>query len=117
MPVLPFQRLTLVRLVGHPTPPPDSPDDDELQAAHIRYLSGLVAEGTILANGPVQRIDDRRLRGLSLYTVDVDEARRLANADPAVKAGWFEIVVDQWIFPAVPRSIGDRVDLEIDVPG
>lgn len=116
MPTLPFQKLTLVRLLSHPEPPPDGPDDDAIGAAHVAYLRGLVEAGTILANGPVRRIDDGRLRGMSLYTVGPDEARQLANDDPAVKAGWFEIVVDEWMFPAVPRVIGDRVDLEIDVP-
>ena len=116
MPVLPFQTLTLVRLVSHPEPPPDGPDDDAIQAAHLAYLRGLVEAGTILVNGPVRRVDDPRMRGLSLYTVGPDEARRLANADPAVRAGWFEIVVDEWMFPAVPRTIGDRTDLELDVP-
>jgi uncharacterized protein len=117
MPIVPFQRLTVVRLMSHPEPPPDAPDDDAIQAAHLAYLRGLVEEGTILVNGPVQRIDDPRIRGMSLYTVGVDEARRLAMADPAVRAGWFEILVDEWIFPAVPRTIGDRVDLERDIPG
>ncbi len=116
MPILPFQTLTLVRLVSHPDPPPDGPDDEAIQAAHVAYLRGLVEAGTILVNGPVRRIDDARLRGMSLYTLGPDEARRLANDDPAVRAGWFAIVVDEWMFPSVPRTIGDRVDLEVDVP-
>jgi len=116
MPRLPFQKLTLVRLVSPPDPPADGPDDDALQAAHVAYLSRLVEAGTILANGPVRRIDDPGIRGMSLYTVGPDDARRIANADPAVRAGWFEIVVDEWMFPAEPRTIGDRVDLEVDVP-
>lgn len=116
MPRLPFQKLTLVRLVSPPDPPADGPDDDALQAAHVAYLSRLVEAGTILANGPVRRIDDPGVRGMSLYTVGPDDARRIANADPAVRAGWFVVMVDEWMFPAVPRTIGDRVDLEVDVP-
>jgi uncharacterized protein YciI len=116
MPVQPFQRLTVVRLLSHPQPPPDGPEDDAIQAAHVAYLRGLVEEGTILVNGPVRRIDDPRIRGMSLYTLGPDDARRIASADPAVRAGWFEIAVDEWVFPAVPRTIGDRADLEVDVP-
>ena len=116
MPVLPFQKLTLVRLVSPAVPPPDTPDDHAIQAAHIRYLSSLVEAGTILANGPVKRMDDPTLRGISLYTITLVEARRLANEDPGVKAGWFDIVVDEWMIPARPRMIGDRIDFEMDVP-
>lgn len=116
MPLLPFQRLTVVRLVTAPNPPPDGPEDDAIQAAHVRYLRGLHAQGIILANGPFKRIDDTEIRGLGLWTVGPDEARRLIAEDPAVEAGWFVAKVDEWIFPAVPRTIGDRHDLEVDVP-
>lgn len=111
-----FQKLTVVRLVSAPNPPPDGPEDVAIQAGHIRYLSGLVEQGTILANGPVKRIDTEEVRGMSLYLVGPDEARELAEADPAVKAGWFRIVVDEWLIPVRPRQIADRSDLELDVP-
>ncbi len=113
---VPFQKLTIVRLVSPPTPPPDTPEDDAIQTAHIRYLSDLAAQGVILVNGPVKRLDDARLRGMTLYLTGPEEARRLAGADPATQAGWFEIVVDEWLVRAQPKTIGDRVDLEIEVP-
>lgn len=116
MPIVAFQKLTVVRLMAASQRPPDSPDDDRIQAAHIGYLRGLVETGEVLVNGPLRQIDEPRLRGLTLYTVEPDEARRLALADPAVKAGWFEILLDEWMFPAVPRVIGDRVDFELDLP-
>lgn len=116
MPLVPFQTLTIVRLVSPAVPVPDTPEDDQIQAAHIRYLTGLVDQGKILANGPVRRHDDQKIRGLSLYSVDLEEAMALAKEDPAVKAGWFELVCDTWLIPARPATIGDRVDLEIDVP-
>lgn len=116
MPKVPFQKLTLVRLVSAPNPPPDSPEDDAIQAAHIQYLGALVASGTILANGPVRRVDDAKWRGFSLYSVGAEEARQLANQDPAVKAGWFEILVDEWLIRADPKVVGNRTDLEMDVP-
>jgi len=98
------------------TPPPASPEDDGVLAAHLAYLGGLVDRGIILVNGPFRQIDDPRLRGMSLYTVDPDEARGLANDDPAVKHGWFQIVLDEWMFPAIARTLGDRTDVEVDVP-
>jgi hypothetical protein len=38
--------------------------------------------------------------------VDVEEARELARQDPAIKAGWFEVVVDRWLVRAVPQTGG-----------
>lgn len=113
---LPFQKITVVRLMTAENEPPDSADDTAIQSAHIQYLMSLFDNGTILANGPVKRLDDPRIRGMGLYLVGPDEARKLANEDPAVKAGWFDVVVDEWLIPARPRTIGDRQDLDIDVP-
>lgn len=110
-----FQRLTIVRLCSAPVQPPDGPDDERIQKEHIAYLTGLRDQGKIALNGPVRRADTEDLRGLSIYTVDIDEARSLAEADPAVKAGWFVIKADTWWLPSVPVTLGDRVDFEIDV--
>ncbi|MBX7133173.1 MAG: YciI family protein [Fimbriimonadaceae bacterium] len=116
MPEIPFQLLTIVRLVNPAVPAPDSPEDETIQAAHIRYLGSLVEQGLILANGPVRRRDDQTLRGMSLYTVGPEEARALALQDPGVKAGWFDLIIDQWMIPVRPKTIADRTDLVIDLP-
>lgn len=109
-----FQRLSIVRLCTPDPRPPDTPDDDRIQAEHRAYLSGLREEGLILLNGPVRCADTEGFRGMTLYSVEVDEARRLASADPAVRAGWFDVVVDAWLIPARPVTVGDRVDVEIE---
>lgn len=116
MPVMPFQLVTLVRLVTPEGPPPPTAGDAAIQAAHIRYLTELFDQGLIIANGPVKRLSDPLLRGLTMYRVPPDEARMLAEGDPAVQAGWFDLVIDQWMIPARPATIGDRHDMEIDVP-
>ena len=109
-----FQRLSVVRLC---TPaggsPPDGPDDEAIQAAHLAYLGSLQERGIVAINGPVRAVDTGRWRGLTIYTVDVDEARELAMQDPAVQAGWFDVVVDRWLVKAVPQTVGTRVDLEL----
>ena len=112
----PFQRLTVVRLMQHPQRPPWGPGSEEIQAAHVSRQRRLVAEGVILVNGPIEQIDDELFRGLSLYTVSPEEARAIAAEDPGVLAGWFVPVVDGWVFPAVPRMIGDRTDFMMDAP-
>ena len=107
-----FQRLSIVRLCTPDVAPADSPDDERIQAAHVAYLTALRDEGIIALNGPVRRKDSPPFRGMSIYTVDVEEARAYALDDPAVKAGWFEVFVDSWWIPSVPVTIGDRVDIE-----
>ena len=107
-----FQRLSIVRLSSPAVIPPDSADDDRIQAEHIAYLGGLRDRGIIALNGPVRFKDSPKFRGMSIYTVDVEEARALALADPAVKAGWFEVTVDSWWIPSIPVILGNRVDIE-----
>jgi uncharacterized protein YciI len=107
-----FQQLSIVRLRAPETPVPDDPDDDRIQQEHLAYLHGLQDQGLILVNGPVRRADDPRFRGMSIYAVPVDEARRLALDDPAVRAGWFEPHVDGWLIPAEPVALGTRVEVE-----
>ena len=70
---------------------------DALQDAHLNYLATLHEAGHLLAAGPV---GGERLRGLSLLRVDVDEARRLKEQDPAVRAGVYELEVLSWRVPA-----------------
>ena len=108
-----FQRLTIVQLRSPEVIPPDSPDDDRIQAEHLAYLGGLREQGIIALNGPVRFKDSPNFRGMTIYTVDVEEARAYAENDPAVKAGWFEVVVDGWWLPVIPVTLGDRVDIEV----
>jgi len=109
-----FDRLTVSLLVLRP----DAPDLDEteaaaLQDAHMSHLADLHEAGHLLAAGP---LSDETFRGLSILRVDVDEARRLKEADPAVRAGRFSVEVMPWMVPAgaisfsptrFPRSIAD----------
>jgi len=111
-----FQKLTIVRLTTPDHPVPDTPEDDAIQVAHIKYLTGLAEAGIILANGPIRRKDDTKWRGMGIYLVGPEEAREHAHRDPAVQAGWFDVVVDEWTIPVRPRTIADREDLEIEVP-
>ena len=112
-----FDQLTVALLVLRP----DAPDLDDteaarLQDAHMSHLADLHESGVLVAAGPLGPGNDgeRRFRGLSLLTVDPDEARRLKEADPAVQAGIYSVEVFRWRFPSgamhytpttFPRSI------------
>jgi uncharacterized protein YciI len=105
-----FDEFTISLLVSGPTP-----NSDALQDAHLAHLASLHDAGSLLAAGPLSD-PAGELRGLSIMNVDVDEARRLKEADEAVRAGVFTVRVMPWQVPAgalsfaptfFPRSIRD----------
>jgi uncharacterized protein YciI len=84
-----------------------------MQDAHLHHLATLHEQGHLLAAGP---LDHDRYRGLTLMRGTVDEVRALKEADPAVQAGRFDVVVMPWQVPAgavqftptrFPHSIAD----------
>ena len=73
--------------------PPE--EADRIQLEHLRYLFQLRAEGMIVINGPV--IDDSGLSGMAIFnTTDKEEVKRLADGDPAVKAGRVVYEIYHW---------------------
>jgi uncharacterized protein YciI len=84
-----------------------------IQREHLAYHASLRASGQIVTNGPVVDRPDESLRGLTFYrTGSLKEARRLAQADPAVKAGRLEIEVMTWYCPpGTMVSAGKAVSL------
>lgn len=112
-----FDRHTLVTLVLRPDAPLLSPAEAEaLQDAHLAHTADLVAAGVILVAGPPVGPDDERLRGVSIWSVAPDIARRMCDEDPAVRAGRLAAQVATWVTPAgqlrfervrVPRSMAE----------
>ena len=101
--------------------PPELDEDAStaLHHAHLAYLGELVARGIIAANGPLLDQSDPTMRGMSVYTVPVDEAQRLAEFDPAVRAGRFRVDVARWCVAggrgAIPHPdgpVGERGRVE-----
>ncbi len=101
--------------------PPDLPEEEStaLHHAHLAHLAELGRRGVIAANGPLLDQSDETLRGMSVYTVGPQEARRLAEQDPAVRAGRFRVDVARWAvaadriaFPGHDGPVGERVAYE-----
>jgi uncharacterized protein len=87
---------------------PDYPDDEleRLQESHLAFLDSLYERGLLLASGPLADRDDEGLRGICVYAVPVDEARRLAADDPLVQAGRMEPVAFTWLARAGSAAFG-----------
>ena len=86
----------LVFLIKGPTwTPEESEELDRLQIKHLAHLKKLKDAGQIIINGPSPGGD--HLRGVSVYRVDsLEEAKALAEADPAVQAGRLAVEVHPW---------------------
>ncbi len=115
-----FDVRTVVYLrTGENPPQLDDEASTALHHAHLAYLAGLTRRGIVAANGPLVEKTDPALRGMSVYTVGLDEARRLAEQGPAVRAGRFRVDVARWavaqgriVFPEQGSPVGDVVRYE-----
>lgn len=93
-----FEQYQLV-LLKRPAAPTDYPHERlmEIQQAHLAHMGALGEAGHLVIAGPFADQEDETLRGLALYQVgSVEEARRMAEADPAVQAGRLEVEVMTW---------------------
>jgi hypothetical protein len=85
--------------------PPDAPELPEeeaeaLQERHRDFIMSLVESGAAYAGGPFTDHSDPSLRGLAIYALPLDEARAMANEDPAVRAGQLVAESYTWWMPA-----------------
>jgi len=111
-----FDVYTLV-LLRRPVDAPEMSDDelDALQSRHLAYRARLRDDGVLVANGPLGEQSDISLRGLSIFSCSLDEARRLSDLDPSVQAGRLAYEVFEWwvaagtlAFPRTTATVGDR---------
>jgi uncharacterized protein YciI len=92
-----FDEHTIVFLV-RPADAPDFSDEEleRLQVEHLTHLRDLRRRGLIISNGPLVEQTDQRLRGVSIYSVPLEEALELARADPMVRAHRLEVHGARW---------------------
>lgn len=90
-----YQLVILRRPANRPTY--DEETEDLLQSQHLGHFATMKEAGFMRVAGPLSEQPDESMRGICIYQVDsLDEARRLAGADPAVQAGLFTIDVMTW---------------------
>jgi uncharacterized protein len=93
--------------------PPEAPGLPEhalaaLQQRHLAHLRSLKEQGALLVAGPFDDQRDESWRGLCIYAVGPEEARRLAEDDPSVRAGRLAVDVLTWSVPRGALRLGDR---------
>ena len=78
----------------------DEAEVARIQAEHLAHHDRLRESGLVVTNGPVRDQADVTLRGLAFYrTGSLAEARQLAEADPAVRAGRLAVEIMTWYCP------------------
>jgi uncharacterized protein YciI len=98
--------------------------DDELtalQGRHLAYRAELSRRGVLVVNGPLSAQSDEGMRGLSIFACSLEEAARLSDADPSVKAGRLAYDLFEWwvkagslAFPQASERVGDRRSIQED---
>jgi len=73
---------------------PKSPGFQDVVKQHLPYLMGLMQQGTLALAGPF--LDGGELKGIFIYAVPMEQALKLENEDPMVKAGNFKIEGHPW---------------------
>src|ERR1700739_2789073 len=73
----------------------DSAARAELQKAHLKNIMRLANEGKLIIAGPF--LDDQDIRGIFIFNVGtIEEAKKLTETDPAVKAGSLIMELHPW---------------------
>jgi len=91
-----MERYTLVLLKRPTDGGAKVADPEALQRQHIGHLQAMARAGKLVVAGPFDDQTDPRLRGMCLYRTSLEETRRLAHEDPAVKAGRLEVEAFSW---------------------
>jgi uncharacterized protein len=91
-----------VVILRRPEDAPELPqaEAEALQERHRNFIMSLVENGSAYAGGPFTDHSDPSLRGLTLFALPLEEARAMANEDPAVRAGQLVAESYTWWMPA-----------------
>lgn len=90
-----MQKYFMVFLKSGPERSQSKEEATELQEKHLAYLQKMAEEGKTSITGPMG--SDGEIRGIVIYnTATAEEARSLAEGDPAVQAGRLTVEVHPW---------------------
>ena len=90
-----MKKYVMAFLKAGPTQIKDLVASARLQKAHLQNIMKLAAEGKLIVAGPF--LDDQPIRGIFIFNVEsVEEAKKLTETDPAIKAGELVMELHPW---------------------
>jgi uncharacterized protein YciI len=90
-----MKKYVMVFLKEGPNRLKDAAAEAALQNAHLKNILRLAAEGKLIVAGPF--LDNQDIKGIFIFNVStVEEAKKLAESDPAVKAGSLVMELHPW---------------------
>lgn len=90
-----MKKYVMVFLKEGPNRLKDAVAEAALQNAHLKNILRLAAEGKLIVAGPF--LDDQDIKGIFIFNVStVEEAKKLTESDPAVKAGSLIMELHPW---------------------
>lgn len=79
-------------------------DSEKLFKAHLKNIMRLADEGKLLAAGPF--LDEGQIRGIYIFNVEtIEEAQKLTETDPAIKAGALVFELHPWYGSAALQEL------------
>ena len=94
--------LVLLAPIGTP------PAVDDLQADHERFIDRLDRANTIITGGSLRPASDQLDGAYVLRCESIEEARKIADSDPLVRAGAARCEVLEWVLVAFNPDAIDR---------
>lgn len=71
-------------------------ETQKLQKEHLNHLKKMADDGKLAIAGPF--LDNSEFRGVLIFNTETqEEAEKLANSDPAVKAGRLIVEIKPWM--------------------
>jgi uncharacterized protein YciI len=101
-----MRQYVMAFLKAGPNRDQDSTRAAELQRAHLDNIRKMAEEGDLVLAGPF--MDSGEVRGIYIFDVrTVEEARKLTETDPAIKAGALEMELHPWYGSAALMQINE----------
>ncbi|KAA3640718.1 MAG: hypothetical protein DWQ02_01640, partial [Bacteroidetes bacterium] len=105
-----MKKYVMAFLKSGPNRSQDSLEASRLQRAHLDNISRMAEAGQLLVAGPF--LDDGEIRGIYIFNGTMEEARKLTETDPAIKAGRLEMELRPWYGPAslgMTKEISEKI--------
>lgn len=84
----------------------DPKEKTALLDGHMKNMGRLADEGKLVLAGPF--FGDQDMRGIFVFNVTtIEEAQRLVETDPSIKAGMFEVEMTPWYGSAALMQINE----------